>query len=210
MPEDRRLQYEYRAAAARYDRRWRHYLEASLHETLTRLPLGGGEAVLDVGCGSGTLLRRLREASPGLKLAGVDPSDAMLAVAAGKLAGGARLVRGRAQHLPFPDASFNLVFCTSALHYWHEPSTALTEIRRVLAPEGRLALTDWCGDYARIRLLAAWLRLTGRSVADVHGRAAMRRLLQNAGFRVMRLDRYRIGWRWGMMTAVAVRQPVEM
>lgn len=203
MPEDRRLQHEYRTAAGRYDRRWRHYLEASLHETLTRLPLDGGEAVLDAGCGTGVLLRRLRVAFPGLSLTGVDPSDAMLAVAAARLAGGARLVQGRAQNLPFVDASFDVVTCTSVLHYWPDPGAALAEIRRMLAPGGRLALTDWCGDYAGIRLLSAWLRLTGRSVADVHGRAAVRRLLQDAGFRVTRLDRYRIGWRWGMMTAVA-------
>jgi ubiquinone/menaquinone biosynthesis C-methylase UbiE len=200
----RSLEKEYQTLAQTYDRRWGAYVDRSLQETLQRLELASGARVLDIGCGTGELLRRLRALEPSLILHGVDPSAAMLNEAQIKLAGAANLAQAPAERLPFADASFDLAACTSILHYLPEPRQALTEIKRVLKPGGRLALTDWCHDYLACRLLGTWLRLLKRPCTRIYGITDCRSLLEREGFQVIQLDRYKISPVWGLMTAIAV------
>src|SRR5690242_14904862 len=94
---------EYAAAAADYDRRWRFYIDATTRETLARLTLRAEERVLDVGCGTGELLKRLRATHRDAHLAGIDPVPEMLAVAQAKLAPGVDLRVGWADGLPWSD-----------------------------------------------------------------------------------------------------------
>jgi ubiquinone/menaquinone biosynthesis C-methylase UbiE len=198
-----RVRQEYEALAPVYDRRWRHYINTSLDATLARLPLSGGETILDIGCGSGELLRRLQVQFPALRLVGADASMSMLAVARHKLSASAALCNATAEALPFATASFDVIFSTSVLHYWPEPARALAELRRVLRPGGRLTMTDWCGDYVSCRATAAGLRLMQRPVAQVYRAAECRRLLERTGLKIERLERYKISRWWGLMTAVA-------
>ncbi|MBI4957058.1 MAG: methyltransferase domain-containing protein [Myxococcales bacterium] len=112
---------------------------------LTALAASGRAArVLDVGCGTGSyLVAQARAFGPALALTGLDPSEAMLARARTKLAGsGAELLVGRAEALPFADGSFDRVVSRFAFHHFADPSRALAELRRVLAPAGRLGLAN--------------------------------------------------------------------
>jgi trans-aconitate methyltransferase len=78
---------EYAKAAERYDEKWAFYVEATTRETLRRIPMTPTTRILDVGCGTGELLRRLRAKYPDAVLAGLDPVAEMLAVARDKLSG---------------------------------------------------------------------------------------------------------------------------
>ncbi len=60
---------EYSRLAARYDRRWSFYIEATIRETLRRLDIGSTDSVLDVGCGTGALLQVLSLSFPDAKAA---------------------------------------------------------------------------------------------------------------------------------------------
>jgi len=108
-----------------------------------------GEAVLDVGCGSGAAAcRAAARVGRGGAVVGVDPNPAMLEVArasAGR--GGAAIAwrAGRAEALPFPDAAFDLVLCAQTLQFVGERELALREMRRVARAGGRLAVSAWCG-----------------------------------------------------------------
>ncbi len=109
------------------------------------LGLGRGDRVLDVACGPGNFSREFARVvgSDGL-VVGIDASDTMLARGAAELetAGldNVALVRGDATRLPFRDASFDGVCCFAALHLFADPLAALDEMRRMLAPAGRIAL----------------------------------------------------------------------
>src|SRR5437868_567594 len=116
---------EYAAAAADYDRRWAFYIEATTRETLARLPMRGDERVLDVGCGTGELLRRLSTQHPKARLAGVDPVADMLSVAKAKLGERTDLRVGWADGLPWDDASFDIVISCNVFHYITHPVPAL-------------------------------------------------------------------------------------
>jgi ubiquinone/menaquinone biosynthesis C-methylase UbiE len=62
------------------------------------------------------------------------------------------LAQADAHRLPLADATFDWVVCASSFHYFRQPQVALREMRRVLRPEGRLVLVDWCDDYLTCKL----------------------------------------------------------
>ena len=103
--------------------------------------------ILDVACGpAGVTLQLARRT--GAAIVGIDLSEEMLdrgrrnVVDAG-LASRVQLVRGRAQRLPFPDATFDAVTFTYLLRYVEDPQSTLTEIARVLRPGGAMASLEF-------------------------------------------------------------------
>jgi ubiquinone/menaquinone biosynthesis C-methylase UbiE len=193
---------EYARAAEHYDQKWAFYLEATTRETLRRLPMTPAARVLDVGCGTGELLRRLRAKYPDAALAGLDPVPQMLAVAKDKLSGKEDLRIGYADSLPWRGGSFDLVVSCNMFHYITHPVEALREMARVVRHGGSLVLTDWCDDYLACRLCNLYLRLTNRAFYKTYRQAECLDLLQRAGFSDVSLERYKINWLWGLMTAV--------
>jgi len=130
--------------AATYERRWRHYTDVTLGVLLDHLAPDRYRAILDVGCGTGTLLARLHDRAPQAHLLGIDVSSAMLGVARATLHSvDADLWHGTASHLPLADGSIDLVTMVSMLHYLRRPSVACVEARRVLRPGGVLAIVDY-------------------------------------------------------------------
>jgi ubiquinone/menaquinone biosynthesis C-methylase UbiE len=113
--------------------------------------LACGEAVLDVGCGTGTLAigaRRILGSSG--RVAGVDASPEMIVRAKAKaLNAGAAIdfKQGTAQELPFTDTTFDVVLSTTVIHCLPETQRAacFEEMARVLKPGGRLLLVDFGG-----------------------------------------------------------------
>ncbi len=109
------------------------------------LGLSSGHSVLDVACGPGNFTRSFGRAIGAEGLAvGIDSSPTMLARGARDLErGGASnvcLVRGDATALPFAARSFDAVCCFAALHLFADPFAALSDMSRVLAPGGRIAI----------------------------------------------------------------------
>lgn len=109
------------------------------------LGLSSGHTVLDVACGPGNFTRSFGRAVGESGLAvGIDASDTMLerGVRDTNRNGPANvaLVRGDATELPFADASFDATCCFAALHLFSDPFDALSDMARVLAPGGRIAI----------------------------------------------------------------------
>jgi ubiquinone/menaquinone biosynthesis C-methylase UbiE len=133
--------------------------------------------VLDVGCGTGYLLRLLAERYPqATELAGIDAAPAMIETA-GQLAGDRRLrfTVGVAERLPFPEDAFDLVVSTTSFDHWADQQEGLGECARVLAPGGQLMLADLFSPLLLPSLLA------GRSGKARTKRGASQ-LLRAAGF----------------------------
>ena len=106
------------------------------------LPRAGG--VLDVGCGTGRLLRSARRCYPAADLVGVDLAGRMVATAVAATPTGlaVRYVQGRAERLPFPDDRFDLVFATLSLRHRADLPAGIAEVARVLDPRGTMVLAD--------------------------------------------------------------------
>ena len=102
-----------------------------------RIPANG--KVLDLACGTGLgMMQYLRR---GYSVTGVDLAPAMIEQARQLVPPGAAVAFtiGRAEALPLPDASFDLISCAQAFH-WFEPHAAFSECARVLRPGGALAI----------------------------------------------------------------------
>jgi arsenite methyltransferase len=135
------LAHDSRALAEAYDRASDLQFEEG-KRLVERLGLDEGARVLDVGCGTGRLSRWLAQrVGPKGSVVGIDPLEHRVAVARSQV-GAARFELGRAEDLSaFEDRSVDAVCVSSVLHWVSDKATALSEIRRVLRPGGRVALT---------------------------------------------------------------------
>lgn len=106
--------------------------------------LAPGDRLVDIGCGPGTAARAgARQCSA---VTGVDPAPSMLHL--GRWLSALRRVpnvtftEGRAESLPLADASMSVAWALSSVHHWEDRTAGLAEVRRVLAPGGRVLLAE--------------------------------------------------------------------
>jgi ubiquinone/menaquinone biosynthesis C-methylase UbiE len=107
-------------------------------------PLDRDMIVLDVACGAAHAAEQI---APHVRqVVGLDLTPALLQAGYDRLAtagvGNVLLQEGDATHLPFVDASFDLVVCRSSLHHMPEPAAAAAEMTRVCRADGRVVVSD--------------------------------------------------------------------
>jgi ubiquinone/menaquinone biosynthesis C-methylase UbiE len=102
-----------------------------------------GEAVLDIACGTGVVARLAGKRMAQGHVTGLDLNKGMLAVARTLPSEGVPIdwIEGSALDLPFPAGKFDLVLCQLGLQFFPDQGRALREMRRVLSPSGRIALS---------------------------------------------------------------------
>ena len=98
-------------------------------------------AILDIGCGTGRLLRKLARRFPKADMIGVDPAEGMI-LEAHRLTPGATFYVGQAEDLPLPEGSADLVVSTTSFHHWRDQAQGVRQVGRVLRPGGCFALAD--------------------------------------------------------------------
>lgn len=155
-----------------------------------------GQRILDLGCGTGTLLMLTKKLHPDTALTGVDADDRVLELAVAKAARSGLEIefnRGASDHLHYRNAQFDRVLSSLFLH--HISSRAkertLEEVFRVLRPGGEIHVADWGRPSNRwMRLLFLSVRMLDgfESTADnVHGRIPD--LFAAAGFQDVEVGR---------------------
>jgi SAM-dependent methyltransferase len=155
---DARLQtriqrYGWDLAADDYEPAWTAQLAEVQAGLLAAAALAPGEQVLDVACGTGLItLQAAKAVGAQGRVLGIDLSQRMVDAATQHAHPlqplNAEFARMDAAHLALPDAQFHVVLCSLGLMYLPDPAQAVREMRRVLRPGGRLALSVW-GERAR-------------------------------------------------------------
>ena len=131
--------------AKTYDRgRMRSWFTEGQAKTLEVLELKEDDWLLDVGCGTGWAVMQAARMVPGGRACGIDLSPGMISRANGLTDGLSNVgfKVGDAESIPYPDESFDAVMCTNSFHHYSAPVRALSEMRRVLKPGGRLVIQD--------------------------------------------------------------------
>ena len=187
--------------ASTYDRHWmQRIIFGPIQRTVLQMAaeqVGRPNAILDVGCGTGKLLRAAATRFPGARLEGVDVAVEMVKHAQAMTPNGTiRFQQGTAEALPFPDASFDLVLSTMTFHHWHDQARGAAEVARVLTPGGRWLLADF---------VASGLMKPIRRLLRLHqfpDRAHLRGLLEGAGLKVV--EERRVRGLGGQVAVIAV------
>lgn len=125
------------AIATRYDRLRGQLFEPAL-ELLVREGDLAGRRVLDLGCGTGRFAAALAERH-GCATFGVDPSPAMLAMARGRISA-VTWLDGSAEAIPLADDAVERAFMQTVIHLVEDRPAGFAELRRVLAPDGVVAI----------------------------------------------------------------------
>jgi demethylmenaquinone methyltransferase/2-methoxy-6-polyprenyl-1,4-benzoquinol methylase len=190
------------------DPRWRRFL-------VSRVEAGPRDTVLDVATGTGAVAREL-VAQKRCEVVGIDQSPEMLAEARRRMPSGVKLIEGRAEELPFPDATFDALTFTYLLRYVADPAATLKELARVVRPGGTIAGLEFALPrgvwrplwelYVRVGLPGAgrvlspgWAQVgdfLGPSIRDFYDRYPEPRLQElwwDAGIRQIRSRRLSLG-----------------
>ena len=139
--------------------------------------------VLDIGCGTGRLLRRAALRWPNTGFVGVDPAEGMVEIAR-RLTPAATCLVGKGEQLPFPDSSADVAFSTISFHHWGDQAAGVREVARVLRSGGLFCLAD-----IALPGFAAGLVPHSR----IHSRREMSLLFQQAGLQVIAQKGLRAG-----------------
>ena len=141
--------------AARFDR-WAATYDRSVLQPLLYTPVHQAalclaahqgatpRRVLDIGCGTGALLRQAARRFPNARLVGIDPAPRMVTAANQATPTGLPIhfLHACAEHLPFADGSFDLAISTLSFRHWSDQAAGIAQIRRVLTAGGVLTLAD--------------------------------------------------------------------
>jgi ubiquinone/menaquinone biosynthesis C-methylase UbiE len=170
---------------------------AQSHAAFVLPKLRSGLRTLDCGCGPGTITFGLARLVSPAEVIGMDRETSQVEIARASAAAQAisnvRFESGSVYELPFSDDSFDVVFAHAVFEHLNEPLHALTEIWRVLRPEGLIALRspDWGGfliapESEQLQAaLEYYQTLQIQNGGDVHVGRKFKALLRQAGFHDM-------------------------
>jgi SAM-dependent methyltransferase len=140
-----------------------------------------GMRTLDLGCGAGGFTAELARA--GAQVTGIEVAEAALERARAAHPGLDFRLAPIAGPLPLPDSSFELVWASEVIEHVADTAAWLSEVRRVLVPEGRLLLTT--PSHGRLRLALGGIERYSDPLGDhlhLYSRASLRSLLMEFGF----------------------------
>jgi ubiquinone/menaquinone biosynthesis C-methylase UbiE len=153
--------------------------------TVSLLNIQPHHHILEIGFGPGVSTQRASEKASQGFVAGIDHSRTMVQAASQRNAAAIRSGRvelryGDVSSLPYPDQSFDIVFSLHSIYFWPKPVDCLKEIRRVLKPDGLLAIT--------IQPKDKWRPNVDSSIMTLYFGSDVASLFSEAGYRNIRVE----------------------
>ena len=161
------------------------------------LSIKGFEKILDIGCGTGTLIIEVKKRYPNTEILGIDPDEEILKIAGKKLKKSkvsAKLIKAYAQALPFPDSTFDLAVSTLIFHHLKTDvkKKSIKEIYRVLKKRGRFLLIDFGQPKTLLSkiLLKVGAFFEGKENMEANLKGKLPLFLEGAGFEIKKANLY--------------------
>ena len=175
---------------------------------LARLAGARPQVVVDLGCGTGQLTRRLVQRFPGADVVGVDYSSGMLSEAGPRVGHAAHLVRADATELPLRAATADVVVCTESFHWYPDQLRTLASLATVIRPGGQLLIASIAAVTALGESAFAAVSTAGGQPVRALTPRHLRDLLAASGFEVVHQRRVpRVGLiPWPALTDARRRQ----
>lgn len=200
---------QYDQMSAVYDQRWKSYITDTLSFLKDWAQISPLDTVLDVACGTGEFERLLLSEHPTQQIVGIDISEKMLAIAKQKcrIYPQASFQTASALALPFASNNFDVIVSANSFHYFDDPLAVLGEMKRVLKPDGKIVILDWCRDYFLCKICDIVLKVIDPAHKQCYTQDEFHHLLTSASFGLCGATRVRFGVVWGLMVATASPQP---
>jgi len=157
--------------------------------TVSLLNIQPHQHILEVGFGPGLSIQHASEKATHGLVAGIDYSETMVQIASKRnapaiKAGRVVLKLGDVSSLPYPDAYFDTAFTIHCIYFWNQPLNGLRELRRILKPDGLLAVTIMPKDKWPKALMPPL------DIFTLYSSDEVAQLLSEAGFREVRVELY--------------------
>ena len=149
--------------------------------------------IVDIGCGAGGLSRKLAQMVTEGAVVGIDISEGYI-----KKLNGAKerdksgkyknlvFTLGSAEDIPYPDSYFNHAVCSESFGFWAEPEKGLTEVKRVLKPDGKLYIVNsYKGARVWVRISVKFFSLFSAYKEKLYSSQEYLGFFQRAGFAVV-------------------------
>lgn len=138
--------------------------------------------VLDVGCGTGEMLRLISEKYNSVEAYGIDLSDEMIKIAKAKLSPDINLFVGDSEHLPFSDETFEVLLCMESFHHYPNPDNVLKEFKRVLKPNGVLFICDMWRVFPLRNIMSLAMKFLPTGDVKIYSKREIVKFVKEAGF----------------------------
>lgn len=109
---------------------------------LENFSIDGGSSILDLGCGDGRFLSKIRTKSSTSSLMGIDISENMIDTANNRKINNCNFYVGDSESLTAEDCSIDIVFCLNSFHHYPNPELVVKEVKRVLKPGGKMIIGE--------------------------------------------------------------------
>ncbi len=143
--------------------------------------------VLDVGFGTGEILKNIMEKYPDKNYYGIDISENMLKKAGEKLKNEANLslTLGDSENLPYEDEKFDLILVNDSFHHYPNPNRVVREIFRVLKKRGHLILSDYYKSFFIRLIMNTFISFSIDGDVKIYSKREMENFLKEAGFKII-------------------------
>ncbi|MEW9123078.1 MAG: class I SAM-dependent methyltransferase [Thermotaleaceae bacterium] len=132
---------------------------------------------LDLGCGTGAVIKAILDMGSNKKAYGIDLSENMLQVAKEKLEDRATLTLGDAENLPYGDSFFDVVYCNDSFHHYPAPDKVVAEVHRVLKPGGTFIIGDCWQPLLTRGIMNAFMKWSNEGDVKMYSEKQIRALL---------------------------------
>jgi ubiquinone/menaquinone biosynthesis C-methylase UbiE len=199
----------YKRIADNYDSRWKNYTDNTLQKLIQYLPASlENKTILDFGCGTGELVKRLLSLNPDLAhITGYDPVEEILRQAQMKMSqlpeDSQKKVKLQS-HLNFEN-KFDLIVSSSVFHYLPKPRARLHHFKSLLREGGILVLLD----YTKSSLLVRYFEWFFKYIDSMHQQAytpkQIKIMVESADFKLEDSEEFKITPLWkGFVIRVSV------